>query len=384
MPHFTRNRILFMIAIVSPLMSSPAFTAEPPPGHAQSAVQMTMAAQDFIASLGDKQRTTTVFPLDANERGTWSNLPIIMVEPNGLLIGDMDDGQRMATHELLRASLSSQGYAKFTGVMQLDDLLHEIETEQLNNTPEDQRDPYREAFIETRSSGNYVVAIFGRPGAGDWGWRLAGHHAAISFTVSDGRVGFTPTFLGSSPMTVDSGPYAGWRALPYEGDRGIEFMQSLTSQQQKAATINAKVADDVFEGPGRRASLAEFEGLKVDELSVQQMRLLQVLVSEYVRNVDFDAAEAQLELIAQSGWDELWFSWRGPVDRHGEFYYRVHGERLLIEYNRQNADHDHMVIRDPQNDYGEDWLETHYKEFHPTLEEAQETARRRMASESRL
>jgi hypothetical protein len=185
-------------------------------------------------------------------------------------------------------------------------------------------------------------------------------------------------------MTVDSGRYAGWRALPYEGDRGIEFMQSLTRQQRQAATINENVADDVFEGPGRRASLTRYEGLKVEELSVQQMMLLQALVHEYVRNVDFDAAEAQLELIAKSGWDELWFSWRGPVDGHGEFYYRVHGPRLLIEYNRQNANHDHMVVRDPENDYGEDWLEAHYKEYHPTLEEAQETARRRLAPDATL
>jgi hypothetical protein len=34
-------------------------------------------------------------------------------------------------------------------------------------------------------------------------------------------------------------------------------------------------------------------------------------------------------------------------------------------------------MRDPMNDYGEDWLEHHYKEYHPTLEEAMKTARRR-------
>ena len=34
---------------------------------------------------------------------------------------------------------------------------------------------------------------------------------------------------------------------------------------------------------------------------------------------------------------ELWFSWRGPLDPAGRFYYRVHGPRLLIEYNRQDA-----------------------------------------------
>ena len=378
----TGMRTQLVVAIFSLFLWMPWVAAEPVPEHSQSSAQMTKAAQTFIESLDDEQRKATVYSLDINERATWSNLPIIMVKPNGMLIGEMNDDQRNAIHSLLRTSLSSQGYAKFTGIMQLDDLLHEIEMQRLSNDSEGSNDPLRNAFIATRSSGNYAVAIFGEPGVGNWGWRLAGHHAAVSFTVADGQVGFTPTFLGSSPRTVNSGRYAGWMALPHEGSRGIELMQSLTEQQQQAATLSAVVADDIFEGPGRRASLSEYEGLKADEFSVQQLRLLQVLVSEYVGNVDFDTADAQLELIARSGWDELWFSWRGAVDLDGEFYYRVHGPRLLIEYNRQDANHDHIIVRDPQNDYGEDWLETHYKEHHPTLKEAMENARREATSEA--
>ncbi|MFZ9054107.1 MAG: DUF3500 domain-containing protein [Woeseiaceae bacterium] len=81
--------------------------------------------------------------------------------------------------------------------------------------------------------------------------------------------------------------------------------------------------------------------------------------------------------IEEAGWDKLWFSWRGPVDPKGIFYYRVHGPRVLIEYNRQDANHDHMIVRDPTNDYGEDWLGKHYKESHPSMAEAMENARRR-------
>ena len=73
-----------------------------------------------------------------------------------------------------------------------------------------------------------------------------------------------------------------------------------------------------------------YEVITTDELSVGQMRLLQALVEEYVRNSDFDAADAQLELIGANDWEDLWFSWAGPVDNNGEFYYRVHGPRVLI------------------------------------------------------
>lgn len=339
---------------------------------------MTAAARAFIETLDAEQRRVSVLPLKGDERTTWSNLPIIMVHPEGILVGHMNDDQRRALHELLRASMSSQGYAKAAGIMRLDDLLYDIESGALANDPDSRDDAFRQAFVATRSSGNYACAIFGNPAAGDWGWKLAGHHFAANFTVSDGRVAFTPMFVGSNPTLIERGPYAGWMALPHEARRGIDLMSSLTDAQRKAATIADEVADDVFEGPGRRASLEKYEGLKADELSVSQMTLLRALVDEYIGNVDHDTAAAQRALIDESGWDELWFSWRGPVDLYGEFYFRVHGPRLLIEYNRQDPRHDHSVMRDPVNDYGEDWLEHHYKEYHPTLQQALETARQRV------
>ena len=337
------------------------------PENAASATQMSAAATAFVASLNADQRNAAVFGLKDEARPTWSNLPISMVRPSGLLVGDMTDGQRAALHDLLRASMSSQGYAKITGIMRLDDLLFDIETARINAMPEGERKERRKRFVTTRSSGNYAVGVYGDPGGDDWGWKIAGHHGAANFTVSGGRVGFTPTFVGSSPMTVESGRYTGWSVLSHEGSRGVELMASLTEGQQSAARLPGESPGDIFEGPGRRASLEKFEGLKTDELSVAQMRLLQALVSEYVGNADFDAADAQLDLINASGWEELWFSWSGDVDLSGEFYYRVHGPRVLIEYNRQNPNHDHAIVRDPQNDYGEDWLAHHYEEYHDTL-----------------
>jgi len=345
-----------------------------------SAAQMAEAAQALIATLEPAQREQVVFPMDAAARGNWSNLPTIMVEPPGLMIGAMNDAQRKATHDLLRASLSSQGYAKMTSVMRLEDLLHDIDAARLAAQPENDETRLRKAFIETYDSGNYAVALFGDPRSGPWGWKLAGHHAAANFTVSNGRVGFTPTFLGSSPMVVQEGRFAGLQALPHEGGRGIDLMRSLTPAQQKTAVVAPEVAEDVFEGAGRKASLQRYEGIKASEFSADQMRLLQVLVEEYVGNAEFDAAETQLETIRETGWSELHFSWRGPVDPAGRFYYRVHGPRLLIEYNRQDANHDHSVVRDPQNDYGEDWLGRHIEEHHPSMQEAMENARRRTSA----
>jgi len=44
------------------------------------------------------------------------------------------------------------------------------------------------------------------------------------------------------------------------------------------------------------------------------------------------------------------------------FYYRIHGPRILIEFdNTQNsANHIHALWRDPANDFGRNDLHRHY------------------------
>ncbi len=322
------------------------------------------AATAFLETLSETQRETVMIALDSDERATWSNLPTVMVRPPGLFIKDMNDAQKRAAHALMRATMSSQGYAKFAGVMLLEDLLYQIESAQLEASESRRNDPAAREFLESRNYGNYAVSIYGTPGDADWGWKIAGHHAAVNFTISDGRIGFTPTFLGSNPMEVRSGRYAGLKALAHEGDVGIALMRSLDADQQRQALVAARAARDVFEGPGRRQSLVEYEGIAAKEFTTEQRHLLHRIVEEFLHNADHDSAHAQLDAIRKAGWDKVWFSWRGPVDPDGRFYYRVHGPRILIEYNRQDANHDHMIVRDPTNDYGEDWLGKHYEEHH--------------------
>ena len=175
--------------------------------HWQSAHQMTGAAKVLIDSLDEAQKKTAVFALDDASRTSWSNLPIIMAPPGGLMVSDMNAEQRIAVHELLRASMSSQGYAKFAGIMRLEDQAHINALERLKNDPD--APPAAQVFANAYDSTNYAVSVFGEPGQKHWGWKLAGHHAAVNFTVADGRVGFTPTLLGSNPRVVKNGKNAG-------------------------------------------------------------------------------------------------------------------------------------------------------------------------------
>ena len=227
--------MLRVLIVTSAGLAGVALAAGVPP-DAGSAKQMTVAAQAFVATLDESQRQLAQYPLDDDERTTWSNLPMLMVEPQGLHLSALNDSQRRALHDLMRASLSSQGYAKIAGILRLDDMLHDIEASELEADDERRDDAFARAFVGTRGSGNYVVAVYGTPGRGDWGWKMAGHHLGANFTVSGERVGFTPTFLGSNPMNVSSGTYAGWTALPHEGGRGIDLMLSLDAKQRQTAT----------------------------------------------------------------------------------------------------------------------------------------------------
>jgi hypothetical protein len=330
----------------------------PTPPASMSAQQMTEAAAAFLATLTDEQREAATYAFTGKNRTNWSNVPMFVHVRPGVRFADLDDRQRRAAHELMRASMSSQGYQKVTGVMRLDSVHRTRELERLDREgPAEDARPYYREEAESFGSGSYSVAIFGQPASdADWGWLIQGHHMGASFTVSDGRTGFTPLFLGATPHVLEHGIHAGWSALSHEVARGFELMLALTPEQRSVAIVADDVPNDVLAGVGRGDGLSGYAGLQAADMTVAQQRLLRVLVEEYVRNSDFDAAEAQLEAITAAGWDELSFSWRGAINSSAEpFYYRVYGDRILIEFT-QRPNHIHTIVRDPANDYGGGWL----------------------------
>ena len=337
-----------------------------------SAAQMKKSAAALIASLSAEEVEKAMAALtDEEARTAWSNLPAAIFEREGLRVGDLTENQRRLLHDLLRASTSSQGYMKVTGIMWLEDVLHEQSLERLAQRG---NDDFFARLVESWRSDNYWFSFFGDPTKdANWAWMISGHHLAANFTVVDDQVAFTPLFLGAEPYEVQQGPYAGWRVLSHEVERGFELMQSLSDAQRQEAVLAAEIPRDVLEGPGRKASLEGFEGIAADRLTDDQKELTWHLIREYVENADHDAADLQLAKIERDGLNQLYFSWIGPTDDISKrYYYRVHGPSILIEYIRERgigedqgaANHIHSIVRDPSNDYGEDWLELHYQEHH--------------------
>jgi hypothetical protein len=315
------------------------------------------------------------FALDADERSHWSNVPYRSHRRPGLRLGNLDREQMLRVHELLRASLSSQGYQKAAGVMRLDDINRAQQIARLSADAS----AFQKEQAESFGSGNYFVLFFGDPRRdARWGWLLQGHHLAMSFTVADGKTAFLPMFAGATPLAVAEEVETGWSALAQEVTRGVELVTSLTESQQKVAISPAEVPEDVLNGVGMKARFTPAEGLRAADMTAEQRRLLRALVEEYVRNADFDASDEQLAAIDAAGWDNVAFTWRGPVGNLSEpFYYRVQGPRISIEL-RNTEDHVHTVTRDPENDYGEAWLGLTYRE---TITAAERSAAARLAAD---
>jgi hypothetical protein len=253
--------------------------------------------------------------------------------------------------------------------MWLDDILQVEETGRLVSLdPPAKGGIIPDQFPPRRSSANYRIVMFGQPGSARWGWMLTGHHLAANFTVVNGSVSFTPLFVGANPQLVRNGPYAGWRVLGHETVRGFALARSLTEQQRRTAVIPGSVSDELFTGRGRKDQLKAMVGIPASQLSARQQQLLWGLVREFVASAHDEAADAKLQSIQRDGLNQLHFAWWGSTaDPAQRFMYRIHGPSILIEYVREGQgsaplNHVHAIVRDPRNDYAEDWLGKHYQE----------------------
>src|SRR5438309_3278495 len=137
--------------------------------------RMRDAAGAFLESLDETARKAVAFPLEADQRTSWSNLPVAIVPRVGMNSGALGVQSRRRLHDLLRASTSSQGYHKMAAIMRHDDLRRAGELEYLQHNPPRPR-AGRDA-IESMGSANYWVAVFGRPAREQaWAWLITGHH----------------------------------------------------------------------------------------------------------------------------------------------------------------------------------------------------------------
>jgi hypothetical protein len=291
---------------------------------------MAETANRFLQSLSTEQRAKAQLPFDGEERSFFhyipsDDFPRSLKRPRmGLTLREMTPQQKHLASALLSAGLSQQGYIKATTIMSLEEVLRAIEGDS----------------GERRNPEKY-----------------------LHFTVIDGRATGNPTFFGSNPAEVRTGPLKGLRVLAHEEDRARALLESMTPAQKQVAIVDQKAYSDILTAASRRAAIeGKPSGLHASKMTAAQKKLLDALIAEYIDNLPAELAEQRRSRLKESK-GEIWFAWAGVEQRGGPHYYRVQSPLFLIEYdNTQNqANHIHSVWRDFQGDWGEDLLKKHYE-----------------------
>ena len=326
------------------------------PLHAHDATdEMADAAKNFLSALTPEQKAKATFDFPGEERKNWHFIPR---ERKGLQIKEMTQEQRLLAQALLASGLSHRGYAKAVSIMSLEAVLAEMEKDKVGGAA---RDPER-----------YFVSIFGKPGGAEpWGWRVEGHHLSLNFTTAgDAAPAMTPSFFGTNPGEIRTGPRTGTRVLAAEEELGRTLVKALTEEQRKEAVLLAEAPKEILNVPGRNDSAPQ--GLPQGKMTPEQSAMLVKLIKEYLFRCRPDVAAEDWAKIEKAGLGKLYFAWAGGFDRGQPHYYRVQGGNFVLEYdNTQNeANHVHSLWRDFDHDFGADLLGEHYKAAHPAAPQA--------------
>ncbi len=317
---------------------------------------LTEKAQVFLATLTDELKEQTVFSLDDEERFNMNYVPLTRKGPR---FHDFNEAQKVAAIDLLKASLSGEGYRKAKEIQSLEKILRVIENEDDDKMPDGRprRDPL-----------NYHFSIFGDPSSdAPWGWRFEGHHLSLNFTAADKAItSSTPTFFGTNPGVIKIRGHKEKEVLKKETTLSFELVNSLSPVQLEKAKFADIAPIEIITTTQRKVEGFEQKGIFYNDLTSDQQKQLIKLINLYLNNYEKDFSVGYRDKIEKAGLENLSFSWAGSLEPGVPNYWCIQGPVLLIEYDntQTNANHVHTVVRDPTNDYGEDTLKKHYEEDH--------------------
>jgi hypothetical protein len=310
--------------------------------------RMAGAAEGFLATLGPPESEAVGGELGGPGFREWSYLPGPRA---GLSLSEMTAPQRDAALTLLDTGCSATGARTARAVIELDIIRRQLGGG--DPQPGDDRFWFR---------------VFGTPtAAGAWAWRVNGHHLAVHVTVAGGDLTVTPSFFGSEPATVLTGPHEGLRVLTAEEDLARALLGDLDEDQRRAAITSEIAPNDILTRNDPVADLYRITGgIAHGDLTTGQQDGLQRLVRHYFDRTPEPTSASAWAAAREAGLDEIRFAWAGGTRRGERHYYSVLGPTFLLEYDntQDDANHIHSVWRDLSDDWGGDLLSRHYATGH--------------------
>jgi hypothetical protein len=319
---------------------------------------MVAAANSLLSVASPAEKKLVSHPLNSKVWRMWGN-PEIYINRYGLRLDAVGESVRQAAMGVLRASLSSSGYAKACDCMFMNRFLGEIMNAR--------------AIMNEFS---YNFNLFGAPSSHEpWGWQLYGHHLVMNCLVLGGQMVMTPCFWGAEPNEVDEGPRMGLRLFQDEESLGLAFMKELPDALRGQALLASGVDDAAL--PAGRVHIADnlhlagayqdnriipYEGLNAGELGNSDKSRFMGLVEAYHRHLPEGPRNARVGAI-EAHLHETYFCWIGGYDDESPFYYRIQSPVTIIEFDhhagifltnrKPEKFHIHTLMRTPNgNDYG--------------------------------
>ena len=324
-----------------------------------AASHIVSAANAFLATLDQKQRSAVSFPFDdEQQRKRWSNLPVTMVPRGGISLKEMTPAQRSAAMALVASALSPRGFEKVQQIMEGDEINRASEGAGRGGPPPG-RGGRQNGGVQMFGRDLYYISILGTPSEKNpWMLQFGGHHLALNVTIAGEKGILTPTLTGAQPALYTlNGKTV--RPLGQESDKALALLNALDDNQKKQAILSFRLADLVL-GPGQDGKTIQPEGLKATGMNEKQRAMLLDVISEWAGIVHESAAAARMAEL-KADLNDTWFAWSGPTSavpgKNITAYYRIQGPHLVIEYAPQTLGgdpslHVHTMYRDPTNDYG--------------------------------
>ncbi|KAH7412948.1 hypothetical protein BKA64DRAFT_567549 [Cadophora sp. MPI-SDFR-AT-0126] len=330
------------------------------PGGGNPTANMTKAAKRLL-DIASPRATQSLWNsrVDAPEWRRWIN-PEIYICRHGIRLEETSEDVVEAIHDLMRASLSPEGYAKARGCMKVNQFLGEVV---------DGRKVLNEK--------SYNFSIFGTPSVDEpWGWQIFGHHFAMNCFVVRTQIVISPVFMGAEPNVIDSGPEKGTELFTDQERLAIKLMQSMNKATVEHVRIFQQLSGPEYpEGRYHRADqrhlggafqdnrVVPYEGAKVSTFSQDQQALVRQLLILSLNYLPEEAFQQRMMEIL-TNWGDTYFAWIGGFGKEDAFYYKIHSPVVMAEFDHHTGVfldnkvplpfHIHTLVRTPNgNDYGD-------------------------------
>jgi hypothetical protein len=316
------------LIIATPALFVPVQTPAAASNDLGDASLFSSKANQFLAKLSPEQSAEARFPFDGEVHRRWNFMGTGGFIKPGLRLETMQPGLKQETWNMLSQVLSERGLTKARDVMILQQVLIDQGSSPASRHPE-----------------RYSIAIFGLPTATEtWALRLEGHHLSLTFTIRNDRlIGITPSSFSVNPNRVQGGFKNGLITLKREDDLARRLAKDLAGTGRTQAFFSETPLRNIQATAGSESPFETKAGIAVADLLAPQRDLLAELIDAYtVEHVATPFANAVSSHLRNDINNTAHFAFAGARNVGERAYYRIHGDRVLIEFAAVDAEAQHL------------------------------------------